>query len=107
MDETSEFCEAYLRLLRERLTALRLEKGMSEYRLSYELGLSKGYIHNIASGKALPSMRQFFEICGCLETDPALFFMCGGAYPPCLQQLVRCLKETEPEMIEQLLALFL
>lgn len=40
--------------VRERITQLRLRKGVSEYRMSYDLGHSRGYVHNISSGKALP-----------------------------------------------------
>ena len=39
--------------VRERITALRLKKGVSEYQMSYDLGHSRGYIYNISSGKAL------------------------------------------------------
>ena len=38
--------------VRERITALRLKKGVSEYQMSYDLGHSRGYIYNISSGKA-------------------------------------------------------
>ncbi|MGN1276287.1 MAG: helix-turn-helix domain-containing protein, partial [Floccifex sp.] len=41
---------------RERITSLRQQKGISEYKLSYDLGHSKSYINNITSGKTLPSM---------------------------------------------------
>ena len=49
--------------VRERITALRLQKGVSEYKMSYDLGHSRGYINNISSGKALPSLSELFAIC--------------------------------------------
>lgn len=49
--------------VRERITQLRISKGISEYQLSYDLGHSRGYINNISSGKSLPSMSEFFAIC--------------------------------------------
>ena len=49
--------------VRERITQLRLQKGMSEYQMSYDLGHSRGYIYNISSGKALPPLKEFFAIC--------------------------------------------
>ncbi len=52
----------YEDLIRERITRLRLERNLSEYQLSYELGQSKGYIQSITSGRALPSMAMFLEI---------------------------------------------
>ena len=36
--------------VRERITQLRLKKGVSEYNLSYDLGHSRGYVYNISSG---------------------------------------------------------
>jgi DNA-binding XRE family transcriptional regulator len=49
--------------VRERITQLRIQKGVSEYKMSYDLGHSRGYINNISSGKTLPSMTEFFAIC--------------------------------------------
>ncbi len=42
--------------VRERITQLRVRKDVSEYKMSYDLGHSRGYINNISSGKTLPSM---------------------------------------------------
>ena len=38
--------------IRNRITELRVKKGVSEYQLSYDLGHSKNYIHNIVTGKS-------------------------------------------------------
>lgn len=64
---TSEF-------VRERITQLRLQKGVSEYKMSYDLGHSRGYINNISSGKTLPSMTEFFAICEYFGITPIEFF---------------------------------
>lgn len=64
---TSEF-------VRERITQLRLQKGVSEYKMSYDLGHSRGYINNISSGKTLPSMTEFFAICEYFDITPIEFF---------------------------------
>ncbi len=60
--------------VRERITALRLKKGVSEYKMSYDLGHSRGYINNISSGKTLPSMTEFLVICDYFEITPEAFF---------------------------------
>ena len=60
--------------VRERITQLRLQKGVSEYKMSYDLGHSRGYINNISSGKTLPSMTEFFAICDYFEITPIDFF---------------------------------
>ena len=60
--------------VRERITQLRLEKGVSEYQMSYDLGRSRGYIYNISSGKSLPPMKEFLQICDYFNITPAQFF---------------------------------
>ena len=42
--------------IRDRISQLRIQKGVSEYQMSYDLGHSRSYIYNISSGKALPPM---------------------------------------------------
>ena len=49
--------------VRQRITELREQKGLSEYRMSKDLGQSKGYIQNIVKGRALPSLAVLFDIC--------------------------------------------
>ena len=58
--------------IRNRITELRLKKGISEYQLSLELGQNRGYIQAISSGRALPSMKQFLNICEYFEVKKAL-----------------------------------
>lgn len=58
MDETLR----YEKYLRERITELREQKGISEHRLSLELGKSGSYIRSITSGATMPSMKELFNI---------------------------------------------
>lgn len=60
--------------VRNRITQLRLQKGVSEYQMSYDLGHSRGYVYNISSGKSLPSMSEFFYICDYFGITPSEFF---------------------------------
>ncbi len=62
------------RFLRERITQLRLKSDLSEYQLSLELGKCKTYIQSISSGKAMPSLGAFFEICVFFHLTPEQFF---------------------------------
>ncbi len=64
----------YVQFLRDRITQLRLQKGVSEYQMSLDLGHSRGYVQNISSGKSLPSVEGLFEICDYFEITPAQFF---------------------------------
>lgn len=64
----------YEDFVRDRITQLRLKKGVSEYQMSYDLGHSRGYIYNISSGKALPPLKEFFAICDYFGLTPQEFF---------------------------------
>jgi len=68
----------YPKQLRERITKFREQKGVSESRMSRELGQSKCYLQQISSGKTLPSMGAFFRIYEYLETLPIEFFWDDG-----------------------------
>ncbi len=60
--------------IRDRITTLRIKKGISEHRMSLDLGKSKGYIHRISSGKCLPSVKELYAICDYLEVSLVEFF---------------------------------
>ena len=60
--------------VRERITQLRMQKNISEYQMSYDLGHSRSYINNISSGKTLPSMTEFLAICEYFGIEPEDFF---------------------------------
>lgn len=58
----------------ERITELRLKKGVSEYQMSYDLGHNKNYIRAITSGRSLPSVKELFAIIEYFEMTPVEFF---------------------------------
>lgn len=60
--------------IRNRITELRLKKGVSEYQMSMELGQNRSYIQAISSGRSMPSMKQFLNICEYFEITPLQFF---------------------------------
>lgn len=62
------------KFIAERITELRIKKDVSEYQMSLDLGKNKSYIQNISSGRSLPSMSQFYEICRYFEITPQEFF---------------------------------
>ena len=51
-----------------------MQKNVSEYRMSMDLGHSKSYIQSISSGRALPSMPEFLAICDYFGIQPSEFF---------------------------------
>ena len=60
--------------IRNRITELRVKKGVSEYQLSYDLGHSKNYIHNIVTGYSQPSVKELLYLIDTLGITPRLFF---------------------------------
>ena len=81
--------------VRERITQLRLKKGVSEYQMSYDLGHSRGYIYNISSGKALPPLKEFFAICDYLEITPQQFFDDTEQNPELVQKALEGMKQLD------------
>lgn len=82
----------YIAYIRDRITRLRMEKGVSEYQMSLELGQNKNYIQGISSGKALPSMKQFLNICDYFEITPEQFFDCDSSCPQLVRKAVEDMK---------------
>lgn len=60
--------------IQNRISMLLKERNMSEYELSMNLAKSKGYIQSITSGRALPSMQLFLNICDSFNITPSEFF---------------------------------
>lgn len=78
-----------------RLAKLRTNKGVSARDMSLSIGQNAGYINNIETGKALPSMSSFFYICEYLNISPQEFFDDGSEQPEELRQLVNNLKQLD------------
>ena len=81
--------------VRERITQLRLQKGVSEYQMSYDLGHSRGYIYNISSGKALPPLKEFFAICDYFEITPQQFFDESTQHPELIQKAIEGMRQLD------------
>ena len=70
-----------------RVSQLRLKKGVSARDMSLSIGQNPGYINNIETGKALPSMKGFFFICEYLGVTPMEFFNYDSSNPKELEIL--------------------
>ena len=91
--------------IRERITELRIQKNISEYKMSLDLGHSKSYIQSISSGKALPSMSEFLYICEYLGITPKEFFVFFNSEVLKLHQLFISAKELPNEDLDALIYL--
>ena len=91
--------------IRERITELRIQKNISEYKMSLDLGHSKSYIQSISSGKALPSMSEFLYICEYLGITPKEFFDVNNSEVLKLHQLFISAQELPNEDLDALIYL--
>ncbi|MGN8913647.1 helix-turn-helix domain-containing protein [Anaerofustis butyriciformans] len=86
----------------DRLSKLRLEKGVSARDMSLSLGQNPGYINNIENGKALPSMSVFFSICYFLNISPSEFFDIENDNPEKIDEIVDDLKKLNKEQLDNI-----
>lgn len=89
----------------KRLSELRDNKGVSARDMSLSIGQNPGYINNIESGKALPSMSSFFYICEYLDVTPREFFDFDVHDPEEFQEITSNLKKLRADQINIISAL--
>lgn len=77
----------YEKSFSERLSQLRMQKAVSARDMSLSIGQNPGYINNIETGKALPSMNNFFYICNYLDITPMDFFDYDTVRPRDMDQI--------------------
>lgn len=91
--------------IRRRITELRIQKGVSEYKMSMDMGHNKSYIAHISSGRTMPSVQELLYICEYLEVRPSDFFDDTTSYPILVQQALSMLKELSDEDLLTLISL--
>lgn len=64
----------YDEFIRTRITELRMQKNISEHKMSLDLDKSGSYIRGITSGAALPSLKELFNIISYFNITPTEFF---------------------------------
>ena len=89
--------------IRKRISELRIKKGVSEYKMSYDLGHSKGYIQSISSGRTLPSIPEFLYICEYLGVSPKDFFDTNQSEPILIKELIDITDALDAEDIQALI----
>lgn len=71
-----------------RLSQLRIAKGVSAREMSIAIGQNQNYINGIENGKTLPSMLAFFYICEYLKITPCDFFSYQNSSPAESSELI-------------------
>lgn len=97
--------EEYLAFIRNRITELRINKNISEYQLSYDLGKSKSYIQSITSGATLPSMDAFIDICAYFEISPTEFFDKDFHKPEKIREALLCIESLSEKDLDLVLSI--
>ncbi|MGM9552480.1 MAG: helix-turn-helix domain-containing protein [Clostridia bacterium] len=97
MDEIDLKIENGKKFIRDRITQLRLKADISEYQLSYELGQNRGYIQAISSGKSMPSMAGFLNICDFFNITPLEFFDTSIEEPQLINDIIMLIKQMKEE----------
>lgn len=88
-----------------RLSGLRLKKGVSARNMSLSLGQSAGYINKIENHKALPSLNIFFYICEYFGISPKEFFDEENDNPKLIKEITTALKNLNDKQLEIILNL--
>ncbi len=91
--------------IRNRITELRLKKGVSEYQMSMDLGQNKNYVQAISSGRALPSMKQFLNICEYMEITPFQFFDAQENNPQLIKKALEGMRKMKDDDLIMLIGL--
>ena len=81
----------------ERISELRLKKNVSEYQMSLDLGKNKSYIQSLTSGRSLPTMQSFLDICDYLEVTPQQFFDSELHNLPLIDKATDLMKQLDDE----------
>lgn len=85
----------YEEFTQNRITQLRMQKGVSARDMSLSIGQNKSYINQIENKKALPSLPVLFYICEYFNITPQEFFDESNSYPDQLSGLMQDLKKLD------------
>lgn len=83
-----------------RITELRMQKNVSEYQMSLELGQNGNYIRMICNGSSMPKMGPFIRICEYFGVTPAEFFDRDLHNPDLVKQAIQAIEKLQDEDIQ-------
>ena len=89
----------YEEFTQNRITQLRMQKGVSARDMSLSLGQNDSYINRIENKKSLPSLSGLFYICEYFNITPQQFFDVGNIYPDQLAAVIEDLKKLDAESL--------
>lgn len=93
----------YIDWFYDRLTTLRIQKGVSVRDMSLSLGQSESYINKIENKRTLPSFTGFLYICEYFSLTPYEFFNPNDSSPDKTKELLREIEKLSPIQTEHIL----
>lgn len=88
-----------------RVAALLRARGRSECEASLELGMNRGYVQSIVSGRTQPSLKQLYNIADYFGLSMSDFFDQGARDSPAVGEAVGLLREMDVRDVRLLLPL--
>lgn len=86
----------------ERLSELRIKKGVSARDMSLSIGQNAGYINHIENRQTFPSLPVFFTICDYFEITPQDFFSEKEDCISCVSSVVEDLTKLTKEQLNSI-----
>ena len=83
-----------------RLAVLRTKAGVSARDMSLSIGQNPGYINDIESGKATPSLAGIMYICDYFKITPSEFFDTESDNPEQINAIVKDLKKLNSKQLD-------
>lgn len=93
----------YVEWFYQRLSELRIQKGVSARDMSLSLGQSESYINKIENRRTLPSFTGFLYICEYLGITPQDFFNTNSAAPQKTKELLCAIEKLSPDQTDHVL----
>lgn len=93
----------YIEFFYQRLTELRVQKGVSARDMSLSLGQSESYINKIENKHTLPSFTGFIYICEYFNITPQEFFNTNAPSPQRTKELISELEKLPPKYTDHIL----
>jgi len=91
------------KFISQRIAALLKERKRSECEVSLELGLNKGYIQSVVSGRTRPSIHQLCNIADYFGLSLSDFFHTDDS--PAVQEALNLLRKMDEQDVRLLLPL--
>ncbi len=95
----------YEEFTQNRITQLRMQKGVSARDMSLSLGQNDSYINRIENKRSLPSLSGLFYICEYLGITPKDFFDVETENPTKAHELLAVAKGLNSEQLDHLIAI--